>query len=232
MITAVLRLKDEAEWLDLCLKTISPVFEEIVLATQGEQKDNTIEICEEWASKHVHIRHVHYEYDSRPNGPGHDQQPYDKYSRAFFYNWAFSYANCPWVCKWDGDMLALPNLKKYLDKAVAKNACLKFQGVDVVGDLFHIGDREFCASEIRLYKNGQYVNGSHSEKLDLRTPDKVIDVEAPLFIHTKWAKSEYSQTKAWPYNWKEIPHFQKIHLRGKRKRKHAYKIPKEWLNES
>ena len=44
-ITAVIRLSNEAEWLPKCLESIIDIFDEILLCTQGAQKDNTIEIC-------------------------------------------------------------------------------------------------------------------------------------------------------------------------------------------
>lgn len=227
MISAVLRLKDEAEWLDLCLHTIFPIFSEIVLVTQGSQQDNTVEICKNW-NTFEKVKYFHYEYDSRPNGPGHNNQPYDKYSRAFFYNWSFEKATKEWVCKWDGDMLALPSCEKYFYQALIENKSLDFKGVDVVQDLYHIGDREFCASEKRLYKTGQYVNGSHSETLSNRKPSGSIRVEEPLYIHTKWAKSVRSATKAWPEDWSTSQHFKNIWKRRVPVKKHSYKIPEEW----
>jgi glycosyltransferase involved in cell wall biosynthesis len=228
MISAVLRLKNEAEWLDLCLKTIFPIFSEIVLVTQGEQTDNTVEICRKW-DMFDKVHYYHYEFDSRPNGPGHGRQPYDKLSRAFFYNWAFSKATNDWVCKWDGDMLALPPCKNYLDKAVENNKSLRFKGVDVVEDLYHIGHREFCSPENRLYKTGNYVNGKYSETLRDRTPESSMEVDEPLFIHTKWAKSIDSATKAWPKNWANSKHFNNIWERRIPVKKHSYKIPEGWI---
>lgn len=228
-ISGVLRLSNESEWLNKCLESILDLFDEILLCTQGEQEDNTIEICKEWSSKFVDkIHHHHYEHKSRPNGPGHNSQPYDIYARSYFYNWCFKKATCEWVCKWDGDMIAMDNCKDYFTKAIKHNASFRFPGIDVVEDIYHVGDREFCASEIRLYKSAIYTNGKNSEALNLNTlrPQRVISANTPLFIHTKWAKSEYAQTQAWPKDWKNIEHFKRIYERRNSKRKHNYELPK------
>jgi glycosyltransferase involved in cell wall biosynthesis len=228
-ITAVIRLKDEAQWLPLCLFTIQDLFDEILLCTQGKQKDNTIDICKEHISDK--IKHYHYQWDSRPNGSSDFKyQSYNQFSRAYFYNWCFDKAETEWVCKWDGDMLALPQCKKYFETAIAKNSCLKFKGVDVVDDLYHISNREFCSPEIRLYKTGRYDHGEKCEVLSNKQPNNVLNINEPLFIHTKWAKEEYSITKAWPENWKQIQHFQNLWKRKQALRKHNYRIPEEWLN--
>ena len=227
-ITAVIRLSNEAEWLPKCLESIIDIFDEILLCTQGAQKDNTIEICKEWSSKYDKVKYYHYEHKSRPNGPGHDKQPYDKYSRAWFYNWCFDKASCEWVCKWDGDMIAMDNCKTYFNKAIEKNTCLRFPGVDVVKDIYHIGDREFCACEVRLYKTANYINGVNSECIDYKTliPSTIRPMcWGPAFIHTKWAKSEYSSMQDWPEQWHGVPHFEKIYKRRKPTKKHNWKLP-------
>ena len=222
--SAVLRLKDEAEWLPKCVESIQGIFSEILLCTQGKSIDETEQICKDLADGNQ-IKHHHFEFESRPNGPGHSNQPYDKHSRAFFYNWCFDKASTKWVCKWDGDMIAMDNAEKYLQQAIEADIALKFKGVDVVVDLYHIGEREFCAPEIRLYKNSSasYDNGPRSESL--RYLGTHMQIHEPLFIHTKWAKGEYSQTKAWPKNWKDIPHFQNIYNRRLAKKKHKYTLP-------
>jgi glycosyltransferase involved in cell wall biosynthesis len=227
-VTGVLRLSNEEEWLPKCLESILDIFDEILLCTQGVQKDNTIEICKAWSSKHDKAKYCHYEYESRPNGPGHNKQPYDKYSRAYFYNWCFNKASCEWVCKWDGDMIAMDTCKNWFKKAIENNACLSFPGVDVVKDVYHIGDREFCAAEVRLYKKANYINGANSEAIDRGTlhPHKIMKTNEPLFIHTKWAKSEYAQTQAWPKGWKNNPHFKKIYERSIATKLHNRKLPK------
>jgi len=238
-VTGVLRLSNEEEWLPKCLESILNIFDEILLCTQGVQKDNTIEICKAWSSKHDKVKYYHYEHESRPNGPGHDNQPYDKYSRAWFYNWCFDKASCEWVCKWDGDMIAMDTCKSWFKKAIKDNACLCFSGIDVVKDIYHVGDREFCATEIRLYKRANYINGKNSEAKEPSTlrPYKIIETDEPLFIHTKWAKSNHGFVDAsWPKDWKNNPHFQKIYERRIARKEHKWNLPKClldcWHNEN
>jgi len=225
--TAVIRLKDEAEWLPLCIETIKDIFDEILLCTQGEQSDDTIEICKSYSCNT--IKHYHYRFESRPNGPGFKYQRYDQFSRTYFYNWCFNHAETEWVCKWDGDMLALPRCKSEIQSAIKANTSLKFKGVDVVDDLYHIGKREFCSPETRLYKKGKYIQGDMCEVLKKETPHATKECHEPLFIHTKWAKKEYSIVKAWPSNWRDIPKFQNLWQRKTKLKEHDYRIPEEWL---
>jgi len=229
-ISAVIRLKDEGEWLDTCLQSIVDVFDEIILCTQGDQKDDTIDICQRWIKKTPNrIYHHHYEFNSRPNGPGHKKQPYDKFARSYFYNWSFAKASADnWKCKWDGDMIAIDGLKDQFQDAMSRNMAFKFYGIDLVGDIHHCGQRKYCASEIRLFREGEYINGDKSEmmkRISLR-PRRVLECPDPLFFHTKWLKEEYSRTNAWPRNWKEINHFVHIAKRSIPHHKHNFTLPK------
>ena len=230
-ITSVIRLSNEAEWLPKCLESIIDIFDEILLCTQGVQKDNTIEICKEWCSKYDKIKYYHYKHKGRPNGPGHYKQPYDKYARAWFYNWCFKKATCEWVCKWDGDMIAMDDCGKRMKAAILKRIkrSYKFYGVNVVKDIYHVADPEYCVNEVRLYKSANYIMGPCSECIDFKTliPSEIGNLpRGPAFIHTKWAKPEYSSTQAWPSDWKKDPHWQKMYKKSIPKRRHNHKLPK------
>jgi len=226
MVSAVLRLKNEAEWLDRCIQSIDSIFDEIVLCTQGEQSDNTIDICEKWQSVNsAKYRHFHYEFDSRTNGPGHADQPMDKFNRAYFYRWCFDKARGAWMCKWDGDMIATSDCKLAFAYAISQGCALNFKGIELAGDIYHTSDRPYCASETRLFKQCAFETGLNSEKFVLIEPSKVFIFPEPLFFHTKWLKSEESYSVAWPNNWRDIPHFQKILKRSRPTRTHGYPIP-------
>jgi glycosyltransferase involved in cell wall biosynthesis len=222
-VSAVIRLKDEAEWLPYCLESIQNHFAEIILVTQGAQSDKTPKICIDAEKKFGHIRYYHYEYECWPNGPGFEKYPMRFENRAFFYNWAFSKATNPWVCKWDGDMIAMDGFEKVFQRSIKSQKALKFHGVNVVRDVYHVGENPFCAAEPRLYKNGYYTSGSHSEKLVVL--DEIHSEQKPLFIHTKWAKSQESITKAWPKNWATSTHFQNLWKRYIPKTEHQYELP-------
>lgn len=230
--TAVIRLKDEVEWLNKSVDSIVEVFGSILLCTQGEQSDATDEWCARWAEEWEHISHLHYPHEVVPNGPDYASRcvgvPSEN-TRHHFYNWCFAAAGTPWVCKWDGDMIACDNLQEVLESRMDDTTyAIKFLGVDLAGDLLHVGEREFCATEPRLYRNDKrtaYVAGSHCEQIMLPSQSVVSWVTEPLFFHTKWLKSEYSITKAWPDNWKEIPHFQKLWERKQPVKTHGRLLP-------
>ena len=228
MISAILRLKNERAHLEMCLKSIEPIFDEIILCVQGQQQDDTIDICKSFVQFNSDkYRYFSYALDSRPNGPGHSNQAYDEYSRAYFYNWCFSKARLPWVCKWDGDMIAMNNCKSMFNKAISKDVALKFRGINVAGDFLHLSESQpFCASEVRLYKSGQYINGPLSEKLLLEAPRAILEISEPLFNHTKCLKEDFAFTAAWPKDWRQHDHFRQIFdRRNSTKTKHNYTLP-------
>lgn len=222
-VGAFLRLKDEAMFLDYCLQSIVEHFDQIVLCTQGEQQDNTIEICERWADRWEHITHHHYPYDSVPNGPDYGDEVKkhcETKSRAYFYNWCLEKLTTDWKCKWDGDMVMLDAGMPVLDDSGTEMAT---GGWDMAGDLEHTNGEYFI--EVRFFKEGYYIDGQYCEQFARRLPRAGEATKHDCFIHLKWLKPEYSITKAWPENWRQIDHFQRIWERRLPKKPYEGELP-------
>jgi len=222
-VSAFLRLRNEAEWLPYSLESIAGIFQETILITQGVQVDGTDEIC-----RASGLPYYHYPYLSVPNGEGHDQQKRGSvHERAYFYNWCLSKTSCEYACKWDGDMLAFDWFGDWLSEQIKNRPNqIKFHGVDVVGDIHHIGKRKHCAAEWRVFKvTDRTFYYTAAMTATLRTPYAHTNCEimhtpytggvvcpTPAFLHTKWAKQ--NNKEAWPTNWLQSAHFREINKRA------------------
>jgi len=211
----MVRLKDEAQYIEPALESIAPWCDEIVIAFQGEQTDGTEQIVKRWASERENVSLHWYPFDSLPNGPGHgDQTAGSVHERAYFYNWTLAATACTHVIKWDGDMVAHDHAGALLRELMSENASVCFGGVDIVDDM-QIGERARCASEPRLFRvtaGTYYKTGPMCEVL-VGGGDP-CNVAEPLFLHFKWAKDPKSARKAWPDNWREMEHFRVINSRA------------------
>lgn len=216
-VSAFIRLKDEAEWIVPCLQSICGVFDEIIAVFQN-CTDNTEALVESLDLPNV--RSFHYPFDSFPNGPGHDRYPADSIRhKAYYYNWCLAKTTRQWACKWDGDMVAMDWLGDEVRRLMPEHDIITVQGVDIVGpELRHVGRHPLTAREPRFFRVDRdtfYQGGplcetfsfprrSHRRVLPGSTA-RLVNIEAPAFLHFKWAKSLESAAKAWPENWREFP---------------------------
>lgn len=229
-ISAMLRVKDEEEWLPLALDSVMNWCDEVVLCLQP-CNDKTPEIAVTYMRSFPEKVTVHlYPYESWPNGPGYDSQDAaDPHSRTFFYNWCLARTTRRHVVKWDGDMVAMDWLGGKIRRAVLdyKVDLVRFHGVDLTA--YHpprVGSVPCTSSEIRVFRvlpGTRYVNGLYSEKLEGTTMGSCLMLHDPAFAHTKWLKR--SARQAWPENWQDIPHFQRINERGKSVREYTGPLP-------
>lgn len=214
--TAVIRLKDEAEWMDPSIASILPYFDKIVLCTQGKQTDTTMDKCLSWEEKMpTTISYHHYPHEVPCNGPGYVERCANKhYTRHHFYNWCFDKADTEYVCKWDGDMIALPEL----GEAMKQKDAVSLFGINLAGDVYHQSLDWKCPTD-GVYKRGAgyYAAGPMSERW---TGKRQPAYPKPVFLHTKWLKSEESITKAWPHNWRDSGHFRELWERRKPDKMH------------
>lgn len=221
--SAMVRLKNEAEWIKDSLLSIATLFDEIDCFLQPCD-DETEQIILNLGLENVRV--FNYPFDSLPNGDGYMQQ--DKHSvrsRTYFYNWCLSKTRRTWVTKWDGDMVAADYYGVFRD-LTDKYDVVYEKGTDIVGEqLAHVGRRRFTGSEPRhfrvtdrtFYKNGKRCETfslKRNKLLNLFQKERYYVIEEPTYLHFKWAKSVQSAQKAWPENWQSLPHFQKIAKRS------------------
>lgn len=228
-LTALLRVKDEAEWILPSLESLGGLADEIVIALQGGQSDGTDRLVAAWAAGRPEVRVLHYPFDSLPNGPGHDTQPRGSlYERAYFYNWCLAQAGREHVLKWDGDMVALDWLLPEVRRQIsAGRPVQRISGVEIAGlaPLRVSARAPETACEIRVFPAAGwwFETGSHCERLNRQEPG--FRLIRPGFLHFKWVKAPSSAAKAWPADWEAVPHFQDLVARGEPGRRYRGEMP-------
>lgn len=109
-ISAIVRLRDEEDYLQLALESIEPFFDECVIV-YNQCTDRTPEIAAEFESRHPQrVRAFHYvPVVFPPASEQHRELPPDHVSSFVHYsNFALSKASYRIYLKWDGDMIAAP----------------------------------------------------------------------------------------------------------------------------
>ncbi|WP_353497683.1 hypothetical protein [Vibrio sp. CB1-14] len=218
-ITAFIRLKDEAQTIEASLRSIEGLFDYYVILIQPSN-DKTAEIVKE-VMKDSKATIVHYPYESWPNGPGYSEQDETSvYSRTFFYNFGTQFIPTKHAFKWDGDMIASTDLRKYLSKwRKNKRGYVAMKGVECADGLCAtVNSRIYTGNEVRIFKSKKsaFSNGPKCEILNIYKKGLlyaifrrlfIYKMQQPMYYHFKYAKLESSQTKAWPENWREVEHF-------------------------
>jgi glycosyltransferase involved in cell wall biosynthesis len=109
-ISAILRLKNEQDYLEKALDSIRPFFDEFVIV-YNQCSDRTPEIIEKFATEEPQrVRAFHYLPEVFP---GHSEEhlalPANHVSSlVHYYNFALSKISYRICAKWDGDMIAAP----------------------------------------------------------------------------------------------------------------------------
>jgi len=215
-LSAMLRVRNEAEWLAASLESIIEWCDEVVICVQPSD-DNTLDIADAYAYRYRHVSVYQYPFCSWPNGPGYrEQNPNHPESRTYFYNWALEKTTRLHVLKWDGDMVAQDWLGDRLRKAVFNDGkhFVRLEGINIaqVYPRMLISSQPVCPFEglFLVRDSTRFVNGQCSERL---IGVDAGDVISKAFLHFKWCKA--SARQAWPENWHEIEHFKKIDKRAR-----------------
>jgi len=109
-ISAIVRLKNEAEYLEQVLDSILPFFDEFVIV-YNQCSDRTPDIVENFANRDPQrVKAFHYLPEVFPVGSEqHRMLPaHHVSSLVHYYNFALSKASYRVRAKWDGDMIAAP----------------------------------------------------------------------------------------------------------------------------
>lgn len=223
-LSAMVRLKDEAEWILPSLESAAAFCDEIVVALQGEQTDGTDGIVRAWAASTEceNVEILSYPFDSVPNGPGHGRQARGSVrERAYFYNWCLARTTRSHVVKWDGDMVAFDELGGEIRAALEAGVdFIRFKGVEIVdAHAWRVSaTHPFANIETRVFAarpGVHFVTGDFCELLQGQgAVHDQATLDAPAYLHFKWAKARDSATKAWPENWREIDHFRNLAARA------------------
>ena len=107
-VSAMVRVKDEARYVERAVRSIRGVFDEVVVIDNGS-RDGTREIVEALgglADEASPLRLLSYPHRLALFGSEHAATPVDSvHSAVYFTNWCLSHCRYSHVCKWDGDMI-------------------------------------------------------------------------------------------------------------------------------
>lgn len=108
-VSAMIRVKNEASKIARCLHSIYSLFDEIVVVDNNSD-DNTLDIVENLIrdlDSERKVRVLGYPFHVARCGDDHNATAENSvHSLAYYYNWCLAQCRCPYVCKWDADMVA------------------------------------------------------------------------------------------------------------------------------
>ncbi len=143
-ISGVARLKNSADFLELCVESFLPYLDEIILAAESSE-DGTNEICERLQKKYPDkVKYFFYPYKVRfRDYDGPDQPTTDSvHSFAYFTNWAFSKTSYKYVMRLDDDILPIPDIWEEMRNYVLgnePNEYVVYSGINVLAEGNRVG---------------------------------------------------------------------------------------------
>lgn len=186
-LSAFVRCKNEEEYIVASLTSCYRVFDEIVVVLNNST-DRTREILQDLITDHPKIRVLDYNAECAPAGHGYRelvaQAP--ERSLAKYYNWCLEQTTYSHVCKWDGDMIAIPTFDGMRD-LIGAHDVVAFDGYDVL-------DRNTTNYEPRIFKynptHTRYEDWDLYEVLKHEYP-KVFLYEEKCYLHMKLVKRDW-----------------------------------------
>jgi len=140
-VSAMVRVRNEAEFLAVAIASIAHVFDEIVLVDNASD-DGTPAIIRTLASRYRNVRPLSFPH--RVYRPGGEHARHRTVPRAGrdgwllgeYYNWCLARCRGHFVCKWDGDMIATPALATAVAEFLRSDAAVfVFRGYNLHPDL-------------------------------------------------------------------------------------------------
>jgi glycosyltransferase involved in cell wall biosynthesis len=186
-ISAFLRCKNEEEYIVASILSAYRVFDEIVVILNNST-DRTRELVEDLITDHPKIRLVTYDGQCAAAGPGYlaavERDP--SRSLARYYNWCLEQTAFSHVCKWDGDMIALPTLAGVRALAESHDVVL-IDGYDVL-------DQPTVNYEPRIFRydpaHTRYADWDLYEVLEYEYAT-TVRLEPKCYLHMKLVKREW-----------------------------------------
>lgn len=133
-ISAFVRCQNEEEYIVASIMSVLRVFDEIVVIL-NRSTDGTSELVAGLASRYPKIRVTAYDSDCASAGAGYIEavRADPDASLAKYYNWCLEQTAYSHVCKWDGDMIALPPIEN-VRSLVESCDVVSLDGYDVLGE--------------------------------------------------------------------------------------------------
>ena len=133
-ISGCFRLRNESQFMAAAVRSFLPYLDEAVLCVQPSD-DNTAEIAEQLAEQYPDkIRLYYYPYivdwidtpeffEKDPNKPGH---------LVHMSNYALSKCSYSWICKVEGDVIALPPMQNVIDAVNSDPEGINYYGMIIL----------------------------------------------------------------------------------------------------
>jgi glycosyltransferase involved in cell wall biosynthesis len=186
-LSAFVRCRNEEEYIVASIASVYRLFDEIIVILNNSA-DRTRELVEDLMTDRPNIRLLRYDEECAAAGPGYwravEEAP--KRSLARFYNWCLEQTKYRHVCKWDGDMIALPAFARVRD-LIGSHDVVAFDGYDVL-------DRETTSVEPRIFRydtaHTRYEDWELYEVLKHEYRSMYV-LEEKCFLHMKLVKREW-----------------------------------------
>ncbi|WP_295887745.1 glycosyltransferase [uncultured Thiohalocapsa sp.] len=142
-VTAMIRIRNEAEFLDAAVRSVVDLVERVVLV-DNLSTDATPRIIARLLAEHPDRIETHrYPHAVTRVGAEHRAlaaaDPGSPRLLSNYYNWCLGHCRTPWVLKWDGDMIALPALAEAMAAwRAGGRPILVMQGANVHPDRRHL----------------------------------------------------------------------------------------------
>lgn len=202
-VSAMMRVRDEEEYLERAVESIIDLVDEVVLV-DNLSSDKTPQIIAALAERYPG-KVMPYEYPHEVERQGEENERLGSTRRgrqsprllANYYNWCLRRCTKGIVLKWDGDMIATPALADAVRQIrTTRTQLIVITGVNLHEDRQHlIAGRPVEDPEPRLFARrlAWYDNGfGDCERLvspyDRRFPSFSRRVERPAYVHMKYCK--------------------------------------------
>lgn len=237
-ISAMMRIKNEEEWIEYSILSIRDCCDEIVVVLQN-CTDRTEDIIRSLNLPNIKI--LYFPFESFPNQPDYFQFPIDSvHNRAYYYNWALNQTSFKWVLKWDGDQAMFEEASKIIRRIISEDFdIVHFYGIDIFDKEFKFMCSEpYCGNEPSLFKVNSrtfYYPGDLCEYFSYpvrKSPirkSKIYNIQEPIFLHFKYISSEERKTLGLSPNWNDIQQFKEIMKRKSKGKEYNGVIPKVLL---
>lgn len=159
-ITAMLRIHNEAEFLDAAVRSIADLVDRILLV-DNRSTDRTPQIIRRLLLDYPEKAEAHrYPFRVARVGSEHrhlvarGKDTRSPHLLSAYYNWCLARCATAFVLKWDGDMIALPGLARQIDAwRASARPILVMNGANVHPDRHHlvrarIGDKARLAAQL------------------------------------------------------------------------------------
>lgn len=195
-ITAMLRVKNEADFIYQSILSLENIIDKIILIDNKSDDDTKLKANDAASKINVPIMTFDYMHDIAKMGSENKnlyiKDPNSPKLLSNFYNWCLEKIETELVLKWDGDMIAIPNtFHEAFEKVRSgkKNVCA-FRGINMLPN-----NKVISCNENEFYLIAQKLGYQYKDLAAIRSNwlDSYTDFEPRLFLK----KGAFFDNKFW-----------------------------------